>query len=153
MGWKENALMYWSLDAVTWTKVTDHNRQPIDISFERFERKNRMVDGTLRRYSVSKKRTFTVAWEMLPSKITGSYGGRTGLATVDGGMAGEDIENWHKNNDGSFYMKLRKGTDEAKLSNDATIEVVKVMFTDFSKSVEKRGVVDLWSLNITLEEV
>ena len=33
------------------------------------------------------------------------------------------------------------------------LEQFKVMISDFSKSVEKRGVVDLWNLSITLEEV
>jgi hypothetical protein len=50
-------------------------------------------------------------------------------------------------------LKLRKGTDEAKAIADGTIELYNVMISDFSKNIEKRGVVDLWSLNITLEEV
>jgi hypothetical protein len=50
-------------------------------------------------------------------------------------------------------MKLRKGSDEAKAANDGTLETVLVMVSDFSKTIEKRGVVDLWTLSITLEEV
>jgi len=153
MSWQQNAIMYWSTDQSTWNKISDHNRQPLDISVERFERKNRMVDGTLRRYSVAKKRTFQVSWDMLPNKITQSYLGKTGLGTVDGGWAGEDIESFHNSNDGRFYMKLRKGNDEAKAANDGTLEVVSVMITDFSKTIVKRGVVDFWTLDITLEEV
>lgn len=151
--WKTNALMYWSTDGSTWHKVTDHNRGPLDISWERIERSNRMANGTLRRYSVAKKRTFTISWEMLPSKVTPSYSGKTGLGTVDGGWAGEDIENFYNSTDGAFYVKLRKGIDEAKDITDGTIEVASVMFTDFSKTVSKRGVVDFWSLDVTLEEV
>jgi hypothetical protein len=107
----------------------------------------------LRRYSVAKKRTFQFSWTNLPSKRNSSYNGRTGLSTVDDGWAGEEIEAFFIANDGAFQMKLRKGVDEAKASNDATIETVTVMITDFSKSVVKRGVVDLWDLDITLEEV
>ena len=153
MSWIDNAAMFWSTNGTTWNKVTDHNRGPIDVDFERIETKTRMVDGTMRRYSVAKKRTFSTSWAMLPSKKNATYGGKTGLTTVDGGWAGEDIESFHNTNDGVFYMKLRKGSDEAKAANDGTIEVVTVMISDFSKSIEKRGVVDLWSLNITLEEV
>jgi hypothetical protein len=153
MAWTDNAIMYWSLDGTTWNKITDHNRQPLSISYERFETNNRMVDATMRRYSVAKKRTFALSWTMLPSKMTSSYNGRTGLATVDGGWAGEDIENFYNTNNGAFKVKLRKGADEAKAITDGTLEVVTVMITDFSKTVEKRGVVDLWSLDITLEEV
>lgn len=153
MGWKENAIMYWSTDGTTWNKISDHNRDPLAITVERIENRNRMTDGTLRRYTVAKKRTISVSWSMFPSKQNPSYGGRTGLGTVDGGWAGEDIENFHNSVDGRFYLKLRKGTDEAKAASDGTIEVMEVMITDFSKDIEKRGVVDLWSLSITMEEV
>lgn len=153
MAWTDNAIMFWSLDGTTWNKITDHNRDPLSISVERIERKNRMADGTLRRYSVSKKRSFNLSWTMLPSRRNASYAGKTGLTTVDGGWAGEDIENFHNTNDGAFKIKLRKGNDEAKAISDGTLEVVDVMITDFSKDIEKRGVVDFWTLNITLEEV
>lgn len=153
MTWKDNAAMWWSLDGTTWNKISDHNRQPLDISFERIETKNRMADGTLRRYSVAKKRTISVNWEMFPSKITPSYAGKTGIGTVDAGWAGENIEAFYNANDGKFFVKLRRGIDEAKAISDGTIEVLSVMITDFSKTIEKRGVVDFWSLSVTLEEV
>ena len=154
MAWTDNAIVYWSSDnGLTWNKISDHNRQPLSIDFERFESKTRTVDTTLRRYSVAKKRTFSLSWVMFPSKRNSVYGGKTGITTVDGGWAGEDIENFYNTVDGAFKIKLRKGTDEAKDIADGTIEVATVMITDFSKVVEKRGVVDLWSLDITLEEV
>lgn len=154
MPWTDNAIVFWSNDdGATWNKITDHNRQPLDISFERIGTQNRMVDGTLRRYSVAKKRTFQLSWTMIPAKRNATYGGKTGITTVDGGWAGEDIESFYNNNDGAFKIKLRKGSDEAKAITDGTIEVATVMISEFSKSVEKRGVVDLWSLDITLEEV
>lgn len=152
MAWTDNALMYWN-DAGTWRKITDHNRSPLTISVERLENKQRMADGTLRRYVVGKKRTFSCSWTMLPSEMTQSYGGKTGLGTVDGGWAGDDIETFHDANDGSFQMKLRLGTDEAKAASDGTIETFTVMITDFSKEIVKRGIMDFWDLSITLEEV
>lgn len=151
--WKSNALMWWSTDGTTWNKISDHNRSPLDISFERLERKNRMVGGTLRRYSVAKKRTLTCSWENFPSKRNSTREGKTGLTTVDDGWAGDDIENFYNTVDGRFWVKLRKGTDDGKAATDGTIETIQVMFTDFSKSVTKRGVVDLWSLDVSLEEV
>lgn len=153
MGWKENAIMYWSLDAVTWNKITDHNRGPLSISYERIERKGRMVDSTLRRYTVAKKRTFSTDWTLVPSVRDSVYAGKTALTTVDGGWAGGDIKTFHDANDGAFWVKLRKGTDEAKDITDGTIEIVRVMITDFSYDIDKRGPVDLWNASITLEEV
>lgn len=145
--------MFWSTDGSTWNKITDHNRGPLQVSVERFENKNRMVDGTLRRYTAAKKRTWQASWTNLPAKRNTSYGGKTAITTVDNGWAGEEIETFHNANNGAFFMKLRKGQDEAKAANDGTIETVTVMISDFSKTIDKRGVVDLWSLDITLEEV
>lgn len=154
MSWRDNALMFWSDDdGATWNKITDHGRSSLNVGVERLETKNRMADGTLRRYTVAKKRTFSADWTNLPSKRNSTYGGKDGLTTADNGLAGEEIEAFHNTVDGAFLMKLRKGQDEAKAITDGTIEVVEVMISDFSKDVDKRGVVDLWSLSITLEEV
>ena len=153
MSWQDNAVMLWSTNGTTWNKISDHIRAPLEVSVERIEHKARMVDGTQRRYTVAKKRTFSASWTMLPSKRNSVYGGKTALTTVDGGWAGEDIETFHNNTDGAFFLKLRKGTDEAKAATDGTLEIVTVMISDFSKTIEKRGVVDLWSLSVTLEEV
>jgi hypothetical protein len=153
MTWKDNALMFWSTDGTTWTKVTDHNRDPLSISYERLEKRNRMADGTLRRYTVGKKRTFSADWNMLPAKRNTTYGGRVGITTVDNGLSGEEIEAFYNTVDGAFFMKLRKGQDESKAIADGTIEVITVMITDFSKEITKRGVNDYWSISITLEEV
>lgn len=154
MGWKENAIMYWSGDnGSTWNKITDHNREPLAITWERIERKNRMADGTLRRYTVAKKRTFSTSWTLLPHLRNSTYLGRVGMTTVDDGWSGQEMETFFNNNDGRFLMKLRKGIDEAKAITDGTIEVVPVMISDFSRDVEKRGTVDLWTINLTLEEV
>ena len=141
MSWTANALMFWD-DGGTWRKITDHNRSPLTVGVERIEKKDRMVDGTLRRYTVAKKRTWSCSWDMLPSTNTG---GASTLTTADGGWAGEDIENFHNSHNDAFSMQLRDGK--------GTIETVTVMISDFSKEIQKRGQVDFWNLSITLEEV
>lgn len=152
MAWFDNAIMWW-YDGATWQKITDHNRAPLQVDVERIENSQRMVDGTMRRYVVAKKHEFQVSWEMLPSRRNATYAGRTGLNTVDGGWAGEDIETFHNNTDTAFKMRLRGGDDESKAITDATIEEYTVMITDFNKEVTKRGTVDFWSLSVTLTEV
>lgn len=140
MAWTDNAVMYWN-DGTAFRKITDHKRSSLSVSFERIEKKQRMVNGTLRRYTVAKKRTWSCSWDMIPSTNTKS----NGLKTVDGGFSGEQIEAFHNSNNGAFQMELRSG--------DGTKETVTVMINDFSKEVVKRGVVDFWNLSITLEEV
>lgn len=146
MSWTTNPIMEWSTDGgTTWTKVTDHGRAPLTVSVERIENKQRMADGTLRRYVVSKKRTFSTSWENLPDKAT------TFLAN---GQPGQWIEDFHNNVDGSFLMRLRSGSDQDANLNNLDGVVLEVMVTDFSKEVVKRGqAFDLWSLDISLEEV
>lgn len=142
MAWFDNAIMFWH-DGTAFRKITDHSRSPLAVSVERFERADRMVDATMRRYSVAKKRSWSTSWEMLPST---NLGGTGSISTVDGGYAGEDIESFHDDHDGAFQMQLRGG--------DGTVETVTVMITDFTKEVVKRGPnVDFWSLSITLTEV
>jgi len=141
MAWTDNAAMFWNQNG-TFRKITDHKRSPLTVSIERIENKQRMVDGTLRRYTVAKKRTWSASWDMLPSK-----NGVAGyLSTADGGWAGQDIEAFHNSTDGAFQMQLRRG--------DGTVETVNVMIADFSKEIVKRGPgIDFWNLSITLEEV
>ena len=159
MAWTTNSIMSWRSSLGTIVRLSDHNRSPLQEGIERIENKQRMADGTLRRYSVAKKRTWSVDWKSLPSSnnVVGA------LKTADGGMAGEDIENWHNSIDGAFRMILRRGSAKDKVTpnpaegllpyTDSDFYIVNVMITDFDKDVVKRGRVDLWDLSITLEEV
>lgn len=118
-------------------EVTDHNRQPISVSHEMYMHEERMVDGTLRRYHVATKRTWSVNWTELFSKSEW---------VVDGYWSGEDIKEFYDETPGSFNLTLSYG--------DGTTETVVVMFSDFSYDVTKRTTdYDFWEVNITLVEV
>lgn len=154
-GWQDNVIMTWA-----GIKVTDHGRSPLSESTERIGVDKRMADGTLRRQHVGVKRSWSVSWDNLPS--TNSVA--KGYKTVDGGMAGRDIETFYYETPGRFRMVLRRGSavDLAtpaaavapgpKFEND-NFYGVDVMMTDFSKEVRKRGIVDLWTVAVTLQEV
>jgi hypothetical protein len=153
-GWHDNAIMEW--DGV---KVTDHGRAPLSQGTERFGVDKRMSDATLRRQHIAVKRQWSTSWENLPS----TNNTLRGMKTADGGMAGEEIEAFYHNTPGKFRMVLRRGTAinkptpnpaEAALPyEDEDFYIVNVMLTEFSKEIRKRGLVDLWSANVTLEEV
>jgi len=147
MALNDNILMQWygtltTGGAVAWRKITDHNRSPISIDTERIENKKRMADGTLRRYVVAKKRSWSCSWDRVPSRNDVSGG----MTTADGGLAAQDIEKFHNVNDGAFSLKITR--TDGVTETDAT-----VMITDFSKEVVKRGKVELWNMSVTLEEV
>lgn len=155
MSWANNPIMEWSVDnGTTWIKVTDHGRSPLTVGVERIENKQTMVSGTKRRYVVAKKRTFSCSWDNLPDKSTSFL--------ANGTTYGNWIEEFYNSTDGAFQMRLRSGSDQtiadptrAGTVNDPDNErIFKVMFSEFSKEVLKRGpAFDLWSLSITLEEV
>ncbi|QGH79370.1 minor tail protein [Streptomyces phage Limpid] len=115
--------------------ITDHNRAQLSIDVERIEKKQRMANGTLRKYIVADKRTFSTSWQMLP-KLTSQ--------TVDGFWGAEAIENFYNTITGYFTLEL---TDADGESTDYT-----VMFSDFSKNIVKRGSVDFWEISVALEE-
>lgn len=158
MSWKDNSLMFFVIDGVT-KKVSDHNRSALNEDIERIENKQRMVDGTLRRYSIIKKRTWSCSWDLLPSvNVDG------GLKTADGGMGGVEMENIANVVNAPFRLILRKGSargesvpavSEASLPyTDENFYIVNVMISEFSKEVIKRGPKsDMWNVSLTLEEV
>lgn len=116
--------------------VTDHNRSELDIDVERIETSKRMANGTMRKYVVADKRTFSCSWSMLPNSRN---------FTVDGHAGADEIENFYNTHSDSFALRLYYGNNETK--------TFIVMFTDFSKSLSKRGKFDFYDLNVTMEEV
>lgn len=152
--WTTNTIMTWDGN-----RVTDHGRSSLSETPERIGTDKRMANGTMRRQFITNKRTWTVSWENLPSK----NGGAGQFKTADGGWAGSDIEEFYNTTPGAFTLVLKRGSaigqstpvvaDSALPYEDNDFYIVKVMITDFSKEVLKRGAVDIWNLNITLVEV
>jgi hypothetical protein len=152
--WRNNTIMTWA-----GTKVTDHGRSPLTMSAERVGVDKRMANGTLRRQFVTNKRTWGMSWENLPSR----NGVSGGMSTADGGMSGSEIENFYFANPGKFRLVLRRGSavgvttpnplESALPYEDANFYICNVMFTEFTREVRKRGIVDLWAITATLEEV
>ena len=124
-------LMRWNGNA-----VTDHNRAQLGIDVERIEKKQRMANGTLRKYIIADKRTFSTSWSMLP---------KLSSQTVDGFWGGEAIETFYNSNPGSFSLEITDADGEATTYT--------VMFADFSRTISKRGSVDFWEISLSMEEV
>jgi len=67
MAYSINAGISISLDGSTWYKLTDHNRDPIDVSPNIIEHANRMANGRMRKYVIATKKTISTSWTNLPS--------------------------------------------------------------------------------------
>jgi hypothetical protein len=65
--------------------LSDHNRNPINMSFTRYENKQRMVNAQLRSFYVNEKMTIDLSWNMLPSRAYSTkpdFSQSTGLADI-----------------------------------------------------------------------
>lgn len=152
MSWKDNPIMEWydprpgSATYNQWVKISDHGRSPLSISVERIENSQRMANGSLRRFVVAKKRIFSISWQNIPD-------GQTSM--LAGGKPGRWMEEFHNQVNGDFRMRLRAGKDISTATvNLEDSSEYRVMITDFSRDVVKRGpVFDLWDLDMSLEEV
>lgn len=73
MAYTLNAGIEVSINGTTWYKLTDHNRQEISISPTLIEKEQRMANGTLRKFVISKKDTISTSWDFVPTLNKNSY--------------------------------------------------------------------------------
>lgn len=149
--------------------LSDHNRSAIDMSKERIETRERMIDGSMRSYWVADKMKISTSWNLLPSRAlpvfdtsiyavdnNGEYTIKfTKALTVDAGAGGNELLEWYRRHQGSFYVlvaydRFNVSTEELpvnpSLDDWATTfavnnyqEQFEMFFSDFSYSVEKRN--------------
>lgn len=147
-----------SLNNTTWYKLTDHNRDPIDISTELIETQSRMANGRLRKYVVAAKNNISVSWEYVPSKTS---------ETADLNYGAAWLESFYKSNVGvPIYLKVVS----SEIDPDATVgsvpsdsnfktaqtgsKVYTVFMTDFSKTIVNRTKVsDYVNMSIEFTEI
>lgn len=131
----------------TWTKLSEHNRQPVSLDTNRIERSERMANGTMRKIFIADKYTIQVSWNMLPSLNT---------MTVDGGYGAEQIRSFYKGKGiGSFKLKISYNGVSAR------DEIITVMFSACNFTLNKRNVKEnvsdaaqeFWDVSLTLEQV
>jgi len=111
-----------------WNKVSEHNRSDLEVGMERIEQSKRMSNGTLRKFFIADKKSFSTSWTMLPSYRT---------LTVEGA--------W-------FNIKInlaKSGTDQTA----SGYESYTVMFRECSFNIIKRGLQPFWNVSISMEEV
>lgn len=117
--------------------ITEHNRGPIDVTFKRIESSKRMAGGTLRKYVIADKKEWSTSWKMLPDATVGA---------LDKKWAGTAMEAFYNSTPGEFTLSIKDGVGGA-------VTNYQVVFTNFSKVVNKRGKYDVWDVDVTLEQV
>lgn len=120
-----------SLVTLNGTAITEHNRAPVAVTVERIENARRMANGTMRKYFIADKRSWSTSWSDLPELPAN---------TVDNKGALTFIENLYNTVPGAFTMVVGANT-------------YTVMFKTFNKTLKKRGRYDGYDVEISLEEV
>jgi len=149
--------------------ITDDNRQPLEFSQDRIEKRERMINGRMRSYHIADKLTLSTSWDLIPSRSHAdipTFNSGTGVSpyrsyTTDGGSGGGDMLEWYDSHKGSFWVFLAydrkgifKGTPDPYEHLVQYNQLIEMFISDFSYSVEKRGTnFDYWNVSISLEEV
>jgi hypothetical protein len=137
----------------TWSKITEHNRQPLSITKNRIQKVQRMANGTLRKFFVAEKREFSVSWTMLPTFSN---------MTVDGGYAKDEIESFYETSkgQGTFKIKIVYGKEQtspyAERSEIVTVSLSSCSFELLKRNVKARGsdpAQEFWNASLSMEEV
>ena len=114
--------------------LSDHNRTEMSFNPIRIENRRRTINGRMRSYHVADKISFSVSWNLLPSRsyntvpnfsteeftegvspLSPKYSTRDAAGldyvsgkeyTADGGAGGVELLDWYNNHKGSFWMFL-----------------------------------------------
>ena len=135
--------------------LTDDSRAPLDVSVERIEFRNRMINGRMRTYHVADKKSFSTSWENLPSQVDGISETRKNPNSA--WAAGKEMLSWYQDHSDSFWLMLVYDTPNAEGTGDIPIryrvETYNVFFESFNYTITKRGqLYDFWNVSMSLVE-
>jgi hypothetical protein len=130
-----------SLDGNTFYALTDHNRKQIDIVPTLIEKSARMANGTMRKYVIANKKTFSASWEMVPAQASQcvDYSQHSGGPTV---VSSAWLDAFYRANVG-LPLKLRVYTSAdtsisiGNIPNESTYQTSRVSYTDYNVFITK----------------
>lgn len=134
-------------------KISEHNRQPVQISPNRIEKTQRMSNGTLRKFHIADKDSISLSWTMLPSFST---------YTVDGGYGAVELKNFYNGSASKASGALSgRSSFDVSISYGGTTTTKEMIFGACSFEIVKRNVKEntgdtpqeFWNVSISLEEV
>ena len=128
-----------------YNKITEHNRSEFTYNPIRIESSRRMSNGTMRKFWIADKQSFTLSWSMLPSYRT---------LTVDGQWGAEDLKSFYEANEGApFNIRVNKASAGSSQESSGYEEYTVVFSSPPSFVIVKRGLQPHWNVSISLEEV
>jgi hypothetical protein len=153
--------------------LSDHNRSEINISNQRLEQRQRMINGSMRSYHIADKINISTSWNLLPSRSFENdpeFNQTTGKSiydalpleqyTADNGAGGVEMLDWYESHQGPFwvflsYDKYSNFSTNQRIQLGSYSQIVQMYISSFDYSVVKRGRAnyDMWNISVSLEEV
>lgn len=137
--------------------LSDHSRSPLSVNHEIIEKTSRMADGTMRKYVVAKKSTYSCSWDLLPTIRS---------QVADGKADARDMKEFYDRYCYSpmhldlYYMtnatERGRAVNPADRNNDANHykETKNVFWTSFTFEVVKRfRNFDYWNVTAEFTEI
>jgi hypothetical protein len=106
--------------------ISEHNRSPLSLGYNRIEKSQRMSNGYLRKFFIADKKTLSASWSSLPSYS--NY-------TVDGAWGALDLRSFYQSTTGAFPVTITRSTQTG-----STTETMSMVFTSFSCELTKRNI-------------
>lgn len=129
----------------SWIKLTEHNRSEIAVGQQRIEQKQRMANGSLRKFFVADKKEFSVSWNMLPG---------TRIYTVDNQWGALDLIEFYNSSEGQSTFDIRLNFAKSGTSQESSgYEQYTVSCTSFNATLIKRGEVPFYNISMSMEQV
>lgn len=124
--------------------LSDDSRTPLSVDYEVIENSQRMANGTMRKYIISKKRTFSCTWNMLPTSSS---------ILIDKHADANKLKKFYE----LYCHAPLSMTLYHKKNNDTTNgyqESYNVYWTSFNYEVVKRlKNLDYWNVNVEFTEI
>lgn len=133
---------YQAILSINGNIISDHNRAPLDISYDRIENRQRMTNGTLRVNYIAKKMKISTSWSNIVSSNN----------TVDGNKGAAylmDLYNSSTGNPVTVYLAFKSGP-----TGSVTGMTANMMFSNLDYNVVYRGPShDIVNVSLELEQV
>ena len=133
---------YQAILSINGNIISDHNRAPLDISYDRIEARQRMANGTLRVNHISTKMKISNSWSNIVSSNT----------TVDGNKGAAYLMDLYRSSTGNpvtVFLAYKSGP-----TGSATGATASMIFSNLDYNVVYRGPThDIVNVSVELEQV
>jgi hypothetical protein len=145
---------YQAILSINGNIITDHNRAPLDVSYDRIEARQRMANGTLRVNHISTKMKISTSWSNVVSSnnVVDAARDNSGNILPTGPQGASYLKDLYYNSTGNalqVYLTFKSGA-----TGSVTGATFNMIFSSFDYSVVYRGPAhDIVNMSVELEQV